>query len=68
LPRGIIMRAPLDEVIYCRDRAAKARDVAECLTAPDARRLMLEIADRYENRMKEGVDRLIAARTSAGIG
>ena len=60
------MRAALDDVIYCRDRAEEARGVAECLTTPEAQRLMLDIADNYEKRMRQGIDRLIAARVKVG--
>jgi hypothetical protein len=60
------MRAPLDDVIYCRDRAEEARGMAECLTTADAQRLMLEIADSYEKLMQRGIDRLIAARAKVG--
>jgi hypothetical protein len=61
------MRAPLDDVIYCRDRAEAARGVAECLSTSDAQRLMLDVADSYEKRMQQGIDRLIAALVNVGM-
>lgn len=62
------MRAPLDDLIYWRDRAQAARGVAECLTEPDAQRIMLDIADIYEKHMLHGLDRLIAARATSASG
>ena len=62
----VIMRTPLDDVIYSRDRAEAARGAAESLTTPDAQPLMLDIADCYEKRMQQGIDRLIAARVKVG--
>jgi len=62
------MPAQLDEVIDWIVRAEGARGVAECLTDPDARRIMLGIADEYDDLVQQEIGRLalILARVKVG--
>jgi len=48
---------------YWRNRAQEARELAEQLTTAEARRIMLDIAESYEN-LAEGVQQQILANTT----
>jgi hypothetical protein len=56
------MLAVLHGVTYWRDRAEEARAVAEYLTTPDAKRIMVDVAESYE-KLAEGAQQRIVANT-----
>ncbi len=49
-----VMQGVLHGMTYWRNRAQEARELAEQLTTAEARRIMLDIAESYEN-LAEGV-------------
>jgi hypothetical protein len=61
------MQAQLNDVLDWIARAEGARGVAECLTDPDAQRVMLGIAGEYDKLAQQGIDRLIPTRVTASI-
>jgi hypothetical protein len=52
------MLAVLHGVTYWRDLAEEARAVAEHLTTPDAKRIMVDVAESYE-KLAEGAQQRI---------
>jgi hypothetical protein len=59
------MPAHLNDVLDWIVRAEGARGVAECLTDPDAHRIMLGIADEYDKLAQQAIDQLISTRVTA---
>ena len=57
------MQGVLHGMTYWRNRAQEARELAEQLTTAEARRIMLDIAESYEN-LAEGVQQQILANTT----
>jgi hypothetical protein len=57
------MQGVLHGMTYWRNRAQEARELAEQLTTAEARRIMLDIAESYEN-LAEGVQQRILAKTT----
>jgi hypothetical protein len=60
-----LMPILLHGVTYWRNRAEEARAVAEQLTTPAARRVMLDIAEGYD-KLAEGAEERIVASTRNG--
>ncbi len=55
----------LHGVTYWRSRAQEARELAEHLTTAEARRIMLDVAEGYDN-LAEGAEARIVATTGKG--
>jgi len=62
------MPAQLNDVMDWIVRAEGARGVAECLTDPDARRIMLGIADEYDDLVQQEIGRLALTLGRAKVG
>jgi len=58
------MPAHLNDVLDWVVRAEGARRVAECLIDPDARRIMLGIADEYDHLVQQEIGRFARAHQS----
>ena len=59
------MQGVLHGVTYWRNRAQEARELAEQLTTAEARRIMLDIAESYENLAEGAQQRILANTTKA---
>ena len=55
---------PRDDPRYWRERAGEARAHAERLTDPASQRVMLGMADDYEERAKRAEERLLSSNKS----
>jgi hypothetical protein len=55
------MPAFLSDLVLWSDRAEAARGIAGCLTDPDARRIMLGVADDYDELVRQEIGRLALA-------
>jgi hypothetical protein len=62
------MPAQLNDVVDWIVRAEGARGVAECLTDRDARRIMLGIADKYDDLVQQEIGRLALTLARVKVG
>jgi hypothetical protein len=59
------MQGVLHGVTYWRSRGEEARAVAEHLTTPEAKRIMLSVAESYD-KLAEGAEERIVANARKG--